>query len=42
MEEQFEEANDEEVNPSNIVLEESNEDGTISVDNYGADNQSMA
>jgi len=33
-EEQFEDANDF-VHPSNIVLEESNEDGTISVDNYG-------
>ena len=33
-EEQFEDAN-EYVHPSNIVLEESNEDGTLSVDNYG-------
>ena len=31
---QFEDAN-EYVHPSNIVLEESNEDGTLSVDNYG-------
>ncbi len=33
-EEHFEDANDY-ANPSNIVLEESNEDGTISVDNQG-------
>ena len=33
-EEQFEDANDF-VHPNNVVLEESNEDGTISVDNYG-------
>jgi hypothetical protein len=33
-EENFEDAN-EYANPSNVVLEESNEDGTISVDNYG-------
>lgn len=34
-EEQFDDANDHFINPSNIVLEESNEDGTISNDNYG-------
>ena len=33
-EEQYEDAN-EFVDPNNVVLEESNEDGTLSVDNYG-------